>query len=286
MFAGGFDLVGACAVANAGDDLAVLDLLDALVRKSLLVADKSSGRTRFSMLETIRQFAEEQLVNGAEADQARDAHAYHFAMYESHVVALWDSPRQREAYEWLARELPNLRVAFRRAADSGDLDTATAIAFYPTLLGLCSEQYEPVAWAEELIEPAKAVNHRRLAQLYVAAAQCYAIGRVDESIGYAVACQEVITRGCFDAIPFDFEAALPGAYHIKGQPEKSVAMLRDIIARSPGTHILSRACLVLALANTGAYDEAIEAAEGLPAAADNTDNPNAKALALAAYGWA
>ena len=33
-----------------------------LVRKSLLVADRSSGRTRFSMLETIRQFAEEQLV--------------------------------------------------------------------------------------------------------------------------------------------------------------------------------------------------------------------------------
>jgi predicted ATPase len=40
---------------------AVLDLLDALVRKSLLVADRSSGRTRYWMLETIRRFAEEQL---------------------------------------------------------------------------------------------------------------------------------------------------------------------------------------------------------------------------------
>ena len=37
-------------------------MLDALVRKSLLVADQSAGRTRFSMLETIRQFAEDQLV--------------------------------------------------------------------------------------------------------------------------------------------------------------------------------------------------------------------------------
>ena len=51
------------------DDYAILDLLDALVRKSLLVADRSSGRTRFSMLETIRQFAEEQLVAGGEADR-------------------------------------------------------------------------------------------------------------------------------------------------------------------------------------------------------------------------
>ncbi|MFY9920091.1 MAG: AAA family ATPase, partial [Mycobacterium sp.] len=69
VFAGGFDLQSACAVAGSDtrDDYAVLDLLDALVRKSLLVADRSSGRTRFSMLETIRQFAEEQLVAGGEA---------------------------------------------------------------------------------------------------------------------------------------------------------------------------------------------------------------------------
>ena len=62
VFAGGFDLAAACAVGGCGDDLATLDVLDAPVRKSLLVADRSSGRTRFSMLETIRQFAEEQLV--------------------------------------------------------------------------------------------------------------------------------------------------------------------------------------------------------------------------------
>jgi predicted ATPase len=32
------------------------------VLKSLLIADRSTGRTRFSMFETIRQFAEEQLA--------------------------------------------------------------------------------------------------------------------------------------------------------------------------------------------------------------------------------
>ena len=74
VFAGGFDLQSACAVAGSDDvdDYAVLDLLDALVRKSLLVADRSSGRTRFSMLETIRQFAEEQLVASGEADRGPD----------------------------------------------------------------------------------------------------------------------------------------------------------------------------------------------------------------------
>ena len=51
-----------------------LIVLDALVRKSLLIADRSSGRTRFSMLETIRQFAEEQLVATGEATEVRAAH--------------------------------------------------------------------------------------------------------------------------------------------------------------------------------------------------------------------
>ncbi len=100
VFAGGFDLQSACAVAGSNDldEYAILDLLDALVRKSLLVADRSSGRTRFSMLETIRQFAEEQLVASGEATEVRTAHARYFAGRETDILALWDSPRQREAY--------------------------------------------------------------------------------------------------------------------------------------------------------------------------------------------
>ena len=95
------------AGSDGVDDYAVLDLLDALVRKSLLVADRSSGRTRFSMLETIRQFAEEQLVGHVvAADEARTAHARYFAGREADILALWDSPRQRDAYDWFTAELP------------------------------------------------------------------------------------------------------------------------------------------------------------------------------------
>ena len=142
MFAGGFDLESACAVAGSDDrdDFAVLDLLDALVRKSLLVADRSSGRTRFSMLETIRQFAEEQLVARGEASEARAAHARHFAEREADILALWDSPRQREAYDWFTAELANLRTAFRWAADHGDLDVAATIATYAGFLGLLGRE--------------------------------------------------------------------------------------------------------------------------------------------------
>ena len=136
VFAGGFDLQSACAVMGSMiDDFATLDLLDALVRKSLLVADRSAGRTRFSMLETIRQFAEEQLVARGEASEIRAAHSRYFAGREADILALWDSPRQREAYDWFTIELANLRTAFRWAADQGDLDVAATIATYAGSLG-------------------------------------------------------------------------------------------------------------------------------------------------------
>ena len=100
VFAGGFGVQSACAVAGSddADEFRVLELLDALVRKSLLVADRSTGKTRYSMLETIRQFAEEQLVARGEATEASSEHARHFAYREAEIMGRWDSPRQREAY--------------------------------------------------------------------------------------------------------------------------------------------------------------------------------------------
>ncbi|MGB9305094.1 MAG: adenylate/guanylate cyclase domain-containing protein, partial [Mycobacterium sp.] len=93
VFAGGFDLQSACHVVGSDDEFATLDLLDALVRKSLLVADRSSGSTRFSMLETIRQFAEEQLVASGEASEIRAAHSRYFAGRETrHHGAMGQPP--------------------------------------------------------------------------------------------------------------------------------------------------------------------------------------------------
>ncbi|MGZ8715020.1 MAG: ATP-binding protein, partial [Mycobacterium sp.] len=286
VFAGGFDLAAACAVGGCGDDLATLDVLDALVRKSLLVADRSSGRTRFSMLQTIRQFANDQLVASDEADEGRTAHARYFAGREADVLALWDGPRQREVYTWFTVELPNLRAAFRWAADHGNLDSAAAIAVYATFLGSWVEQYEPVGWAEELIDSAKAVDHRRLAQLLVMAAQCYVAGRIDDAVDYCEAARPVIDSGLFDQVPHEFEATVGGGYITAGQPERWVESCRTAIAREAGSHTYTRASLVLALTIADGSDEAMTASDGLVAAADATDNPAVRAFALLAYGMA
>ena len=118
------------------------------------------------------------------------------------------------------------------------------------------------------------------------AAQSYAAGRVDEAVGYIEVGQAALERGCYADVPFGFEAALGTAYHLKGEPEKAAAMLRNTIARSSGAHTLPRAMLALALSGAGACDEAMAVAEGILVAADVTENPQLKALALHAYAWA
>jgi predicted ATPase/class 3 adenylate cyclase len=280
VFAGGFDLQSACAVMGSDDDFATLDLLDALVRKSLLVADRSAGRTRYSMLETIRQFAEEQLVARGEASEIRAAHSRYFAGREADIMALWDSPRQREAYDWFTVEFANLRTAFRWAADQGDLDAAGTIATYAAFLGFMVENREPIAWAEELIEPARVADHPRLAFLYVMATWCSQVGRTDDAVRYADAAQLLIASGRYEEVPFGGEAVLGNAYLHIGQPERCVEWCRAQLARGRDTHTVITAYLVNALALAGSHDEAMAAADGLIDAAEATHNPAVLALAL------
>ena len=288
VFAGGFDLQSACAVAEPEgvDDYAILDRLGALVRKSLLVADQSAGRTRFSMLETIRQFAGEQLVASGDAEEVRTAHSRYFAGREADILALWDSSRQRETYDWFATELANLRTAFRWAADHHDLDVAASIATYAAFLGVLVHNYEPIAWAEEIIQPARAVDHPWLAFLYVMASACWAAGRIEEAVGYADAAQLVIASGRHDEVPFSGEAVLGTAYAFIGQPERWVEWCRTQLARGRDTHGITTTYLVFALMLAGCGEEARAAANGLIDTAEATYNPYVLSFALYVHSYA
>ncbi len=285
VFAGGFGLGGACAV-NRTDDMTTLDLLDALVRKSLLVADRSAGRTRFAMLETIRRFAEARLVADGSAEETRTAHAQYFASREAEVLALWDSPRQREAYDWFSAELSNLRAAFRWAADSGDLDNAVAIAVYGSFLGTGVDQHEPYGWAEELVDPAVKIDHPRLAQLYAITTLCYYSGRLDDAANFARAAQAAVESGRYDEFPFELETAIGAFYAAIGQPDRWVDLCRDVIARRPKARMYARSAMVSALAIAGRTEEALAESEELLTAAETTDNPQRASFALFAYGIA
>lgn len=126
VFASGFDLESACAVTGFDDpdDYALLDLLDALVRKLPLLADRSSGHARFSILETIRQFAEEQLAASEAATEARTAHARYFAGREADIQALWTAPGN-------ARPIPGFPPSWPTCAPPSGGPPTTATSTWP-----------------------------------------------------------------------------------------------------------------------------------------------------------
>ncbi|KUI44708.1 cyclase [Mycobacterium sp. GA-1199] len=285
VFAGGLDLDGAAAVAHTRDKFVALDLLESLVRKSLLIADQTSGRTRFSMLETIRQFAEEQLVSSGGADDARATHARYFAGRRQVLIDIWDGPRQREAHDWVNTELPNLRSAFRWASDHGDLDVAIDIVVLTTCIGYWAEVFEAVSWAEEILEPARQTAHPQLAMLYVAAAQCSVAGRVDDFLRYSRAALAAMESGRYDPVPDAMGATIHAGYMMK-DAEWCVEHLRTLIASDSENRLYSRQSLVFALAISGRVDEAIAATEGLLVDAEATGNPHLHSAGLLAYGFA
>ncbi|MGA5462244.1 ATP-binding protein [Mycobacterium sp. NPDC050041] len=284
VFAGGFDLTAADAVTETGDEVVTLHLLDALVRKSLVTADRSSSRTRYSMLETIRRYGEEHLEASGAAAGARDAHARHFAGLENEVLALWDGPHQREAFAWYADELANLRVAVGWAAARHDLDTAATIAVYTAFLGGWIEQHEPARWAESLIDTAKAIDHPRLGQLYVAAAECYRTGRLTPAVDYADAGAALIIDERYLRSPFDIEpTALGGTYITVGAPDRWLELFDHTDASQLST--FNQASLVMALLTSGRLDDAEVACLRLLSSIEATDNPGARAYGLLAYGY-
>jgi predicted ATPase/class 3 adenylate cyclase/DNA-binding CsgD family transcriptional regulator len=128
-FLGGFDLDAAQAVAGGGDvqRYQVLDQLTLLVDKSLVVADDREGRTRYRLLETVRQYALEKLGESAEADAVRARHRDHYTA----VAALLDAPAGSDYEKRIAQadlEIDNLRAAFGWSRETSDVEMALALA--------------------------------------------------------------------------------------------------------------------------------------------------------------
>jgi non-specific serine/threonine protein kinase len=118
VFIGGFTLDAAAAVAG-GDvlDGDVLDSVAALVDNSLLRQETHSAtggdpEPRYAMLETVREFALEQLEASGEAEVSRRMHAAYFLdLAERADPAIWGGPEHKRWLDRLETELANLRAA-------------------------------------------------------------------------------------------------------------------------------------------------------------------------------
>jgi predicted ATPase/class 3 adenylate cyclase len=110
IFAGGFSLEAAEAVANPGGELDVLDGVDRLSEHSLL-RPGADAEPRFTMLETIREYGLEQLAQSGEAEAARRAHTEFFLALVEEAEPKLTSPEQLVWLERLEAEHDNLLAA-------------------------------------------------------------------------------------------------------------------------------------------------------------------------------
>ncbi len=176
-FSGGFTLeaAGAVCAGEALDEWAVLDLLSALVDKSLVVADVDETAQRYHLLQTIAEYAGERLAESGESRTIAVAHARFFAGAASDAYREWAEVAQPG---WLARlrpDIENFRAALNWSlTQRNDIELGVQLVadVVPLFLRL-SFLSEAIGWSEaalaagpELPAAADARLHDNLAMLY------------------------------------------------------------------------------------------------------------------------
>ena len=136
-----------------------------------MVADESGGRTRYRLLETVRQYARKSSAESGEADAVRARHRDHYTA----MAALLDAPAGSDYEQRLEQaeiEIDNLRAAFGWSRENSDTELALALASSLQPLWLARGRIrEGLAWLDAALadldaqhpEVAPAVRARALA---------------------------------------------------------------------------------------------------------------------------
>jgi len=186
VFAGGWTLAAATTVtAPPADEYAVLDLIERLADQSLVTAHHMhAGVTRYTMLETVRQYAQERMHDEGEEQAARRRHLELFVNLAETADPALVGPDQTA---WLARldpELENFLVAHAHCDDATDgallgLRLAHALRMYLRQRGLTGQGYRMAL--EALARPgAQGRTLTRCRALWAAGEHAYFMGRYRE----------------------------------------------------------------------------------------------------------
>jgi predicted ATPase len=289
VFAGGFTLEAAEAVCS-GDDfdaVDVVDLLDSLVRKSLLTTERSGPEVRYGLLETIRQFGEEQLAAAGESEAIRARHAEFFARQSDAMFEIWRSPRQRIAHEWIDREIDNLRAAFRWAVDRDSAATAVTIAANVGDLARFRLRHEAAHWAAEVADVARAMRHPRLSVLLTwASSNAWGLGHFEEAKRFGGEAVSLRDDPRFYPFVWAFTDLATVALH-EGDVDRALALVETGAAHEADRHDrLCRASIPFFLALAWRREEAAAAAGDVIATVSAAGAPFSMLILLTAKGIA
>lgn len=187
VFMGGFDLdaVRAVVPADEVERFQAFDQLSLLIDKSLVTAEEKRGRTRYRLLETVRQYAQEKLGESGEADAVRDRHRDYFV----EMSAALDTPTDAagRALLWRAEaNIDNFAAAFTWCLENSDAQRATALAcsLYP-MWASRGRLLEGMAWLDSALaaegDVTPATRARALADVAMFAEQAKEPSRAEKA---------------------------------------------------------------------------------------------------------
>jgi len=228
VFLGGFDLDAARAVAGGGEveRYQVMDQLTLLVDKSLVVADDSGGRTRYRLLETVRQYALEKLGESGEADAVRSRHRDYYTSLAAEVDAPVGSDYEHRI-DRAETEIDNLRAAFSWSLENSDIELALAQASALQPLWLARGRIrEGLAWFDAALADldahhlgvatvvrARALADRALLAIYAGAAESVDQAQQAVAIAREVDDPALLARALTACAPIAaYNAELAGPY--------------------------------------------------------------------------
>jgi predicted ATPase len=160
VFATDFGLHSAEAVipGEGVDQLDVIDLLGRLVDKSLVLAEDRGETTRYRLLETIRQYAQERLEASGDADVFRRKYAEHYTAFAEAAGAGLKGPDEAAWTERAEAELDHLRAALAWSVAGGQADLALRIVA-PLAIQSTRVGYATGSWAAPVAAMPEARGH-------------------------------------------------------------------------------------------------------------------------------
>lgn len=181
VFAGGWTLEAAESVC-AGDpmeDWEVLDYLTSLCDKSLVTPDSGSGQTRYSLLETVRQYALDRLRESGEEETYRTRHLAHARGWAQALEPKLRGGEQAEALVLADRERDNLRAALEWSLQTGNEDGLWLVGAIWYYWYIRAHVREGRMWADCLLESATEEHLREARARAFVASGTMAMGQQD-----------------------------------------------------------------------------------------------------------
>ncbi|WP_125776029.1 LuxR C-terminal-related transcriptional regulator [Antribacter gilvus] len=152
VFAGRFTVDDVEAVCCSGDlpEAQALDLLSALLDKSLLGRDDAAGPACYRLPETMREYARRKLRESGDADAVELRCADHY-LSRCEQLAATGRYRLLPSLAWMDLEIDNVRAVLRTCLDRGDRRRAGGIATALLWYWITRATTEGVRWLDELL---------------------------------------------------------------------------------------------------------------------------------------